>query len=200
MVQTPLLTPLPPSSNLTTRQMLLNHLLLLREQLLFSMVRSSSRWQSFSLRSTIATLKDSPRTKGLRLMTHISVFLPLRSGTMRMWLQQRRYLPSITTRIRVPVYPSGDSLDSRRSRRTSSTCTRRTSKKDYKLLERVVSRSQRSSLPAEIGLNDSMEIIKATIPRTKIKKIITIQVTRKTLMPHLATFLDNQTSMRSHQD
>ena len=185
---TPLLTQLPPNKP-ALRQTLLNHLFLLREQLFFSM--ASSRWRSSSPRSitTLQFLQGSPRTKGPRSMTHISVFLPVRSGIMRTWLQQLRWwhLPSTTTPTLAPACPSGDSLGLRRSRRTTNTCTRRASKNNFKPSERVAFRSVRRSshsLPAEAGLIDSTEIIRTMIPRTKISKITTIQATslRTTLM------------------
>ena len=185
---TPLLTQLLPNKP-TPRQTLLNHLFLLREQLFFSM--ASSRWPSSSPPSitTLQSLQDSPRTKGPRSMTHISVFLPVRSGIMRTWLQHLRWhLPSTTTLTLAPACPSGDSLGLRRSRRTTNTCTRRASKNSFKPSERVAFRSLRrnsNSLPAEAGLSDSTaEIIRKMIPRTKINKITTIQATslRTTLM------------------
>ena len=180
-------------------------------------MEGSSRCPSSSPRSTTmpaTTLQGSPRTKGLRPMTHISVFPPLRSGAtiMHTWPPrqqvQRRYLPSITTPTPVPACPSGDSLDLNRSRPTFSTCTKRTSKRDFKLSGKAACRSRRSSQrPAvETGLNGfTGEETRETILRTKITKIITTRVVtstmRTTLMQHrLVTFPDFPTSMRSRRD
>ena len=200
---TRLLTQLPLNKP-TPCQTLLNHLFLLREQLFFSM--ASSRWRSSSPRSTttLPTLRDSPRTKGPRSTTHISVFLRVRLEIMRTWLKQLRWhLPSNTTLTLAPACPNGDSLGLRRSRPTTNTCTRHASKNNFKPSERVAFRRERpSSLSAEDGLSDFTEIIKKMIPRAKIKKITTIKATslRKTLMQYLVMFLANQTSTRSHRD